>query len=287
MSELGWKIGDVRLTRVEESMTAVPPTGLLPNCTAEGIERHRSWLAPAFLDEAGNLPLSFHGVVIEADDRRILVDTCIGTRPTPGYEMMSNRDSLFLPNLEAAGFTPGSIDVVLCTHLHFDHVGWNTRLEDGRWVPTFPNARYVFGRQEWEHWNAVGPLDPAVTIDDAVRPLVDAGHTDLVESDHRICGSVWLEPTPGHTPGHVAVRIASGGQQALITGDATHHPVQWAEPDWHAVVDTDPAQSCATRRRLIQEHADQGTLVIGTHYAPPCAGVIVIQDGGARFRPVE
>ena len=161
MAELAWKIGDVTVTRVEESTTAIPAAGLLPNCTAEGIERHRSWLAPAFLDEGGNLTLSFHGLVIEADGRHILVDTCVGTRPTPGYEMMSNRDSPFLANLEEAGFPPESIDVVLCTHLHFDHVGWNTRLVDGSWVPTFPNARYVFGRREWEHWDATGPVDPA------------------------------------------------------------------------------------------------------------------------------
>jgi glyoxylase-like metal-dependent hydrolase (beta-lactamase superfamily II) len=284
MSELAWKIGDVKVARVEESMTPIPPSGLLPNCTADGIERHRSWLYPAFLDDAGNFPLSIHGLVVDADGLRVLVDTCIGSRPTPGYEMLTNRVSPFLPNLEAAGFTPASIDVVLCTHLHFDHVGWNTKLDDGSWVPTFPNARYVFGRTEWEHWSTVGPLDPAVTIDDAVRPLVEGGHADLVETDHRICDSVWLEPTPGHTPGHVAVRIASGGQEALITGDLTHHPVQWAEPDWHSGADTDPAQSSATRRRLLREHADQGTLVIGTHYAPPCAGQIVTVDGTARFR---
>ncbi len=285
MAELAWKIGDVRVTRVEESMAPIPPSGLLPSCTDEGLERHRSWLSPAFLDADGMFPLSIHGLVVEAGEHRILVDTCVGSRPVPGYEMLSNRESPFLANLEAAGFPVGSIDVVLCTHLHFDHVGWNTRLVDGTWAPTFPNARYLFGRTEWEHWDATGPLDPAVTIDDAVRPLVENGSADLVEVDHRICDSVWLEATPGHTPGHVSVRLASGGQEALITGDATHHPVQWAEPDWHAVVDTDPAQSSATRRRMIAEHAGRGTLVIGTHYAPPCAGQVVKTADGARFQP--
>jgi glyoxylase-like metal-dependent hydrolase (beta-lactamase superfamily II) len=286
MDELVWKIGDATVTRVEESVVPVPLAGLLSATTPEGIERHRSWLAPAFLDEAGNAPLSLHGLVIEADGRRILVDTCIGSRPTPGYEMLSNRESPFLANLDAAGFPASSIDLVLCTHLHFDHVGWNTQRRDGSWVPTFPNARYLFGRQEWEHWDRVGPLDPAVTIDDAVRPIVEAGRADLVETDHRIGESVRLEATPGHTPGHVAVRIASGGQEALITGDATHHPVQWAEPDWHSPADTDPVGSCATRRRLIGEHTGRGTLVIGTHYPPPCAGELIVEDGGTRFRPV-
>ncbi len=198
--------------------------------------------------------------------------------------MMSGRHSPFLDNLAAAGFPLESIDVVLCTHLHFDHVGWNTRLVDGRWVPTFPNARYLFGRKEWEHWSTEGPGGYAVTIDDAVRPLIEGGQADLVETDHRVCASVWLEATPGHTPGHVAVRVASGGQEALITGDLTHHPVQWAEPEWCAAPDTDLAQSAATRRRLISEHGDRETLVIGTHYAPPCAGHIVTIGGATQFK---
>ncbi|HEY2301127.1 MAG TPA: MBL fold metallo-hydrolase [Acidimicrobiales bacterium] len=284
MSELSWKIGDVVITRVAESSSPVPPSGLLPGATAEGIQRHRSWLAPYFLDDNDQFILSIHGLVIEADGLRILVDTCIGSRPTPGYEMMSGRHSPFLDNLATAGFPLESIDVVLCTHLHFDHVGWNTRLVDGRWVPTFPNARYLFGRKEWEHWSTEGPGGYAVTIDDAVRPLIEGGQADLVETDHRVCASVWLEATPGHTPGHVAVRVASGGQEALITGDLTHHPVQWAEPEWCAAPDTDLAQSAATRRRLISEHGDRETLVIGTHYAPPCAGHIVTIGGATQFK---
>jgi glyoxylase-like metal-dependent hydrolase (beta-lactamase superfamily II) len=281
--ELSWKIGDVLITRVPESLSPVPPAGLLPAATAEGISQHRSWLAPHFLDDDDQLILSIHGLVVEADDLRILVDTCIGSRPTPGYEMLSGRDSPFLDNLVAAGFPLESIDVVLCTHLHFDHVGWNTRLVDGRWVPTFPNARYIFGRVEWEHSTSDQRGPYAATVEDAVRPLVEGGQADLVETDHRVSASVWLEPTPGHTPGHVAVRIASGGQEALITGDLTHHPVQWAEPEWCAAPDTDLAQSAATRRRLISEHGDRDTLVIGTHYAPPCAGHLVTVDGGTRF----
>ena len=284
--ELSWTVGDVKITRVEESIAPVPPSGLLPKATAEGVEAHRSWLAPHFLDDDGNLTLSIHSLVVEADGKCMLVDTCIGSRPVPGYEMLSNRDSPLMRNLEAAGYPPTAFDTVVCTHLHFDHVGWNTKLENGKWVAVFPNARYLFGRVEWDHWgkNSEGG-GYAVTVNDAVRPLVESGQADLVEVDHKISDSVWLEPTPGHTPGHVAVRISSNGMDALITGDLTHHPVQWAEPDWCAAPDTDTAGSEATRRRLIAEHADAGTLIIGTHYAPPTAGLLVRRDGGVRFEP--
>lgn len=281
--ELRWQVGDVTITRVEESVAAVPLTGLLPTATVAGLEPHRHWLAPDFIDADDNLTLSIHGLVVEADGLRILVDTCIGNRPVPGYDQLGSGDSPFLRNLAAAGFPPEAIDVVVCTHLHFDHIGWNTKLEDGRWVPTFPNARYIVGREEWEHWNGGAESAYAVTVETAVRPLVDSGQVDLVEATHRISPSVWLEPTPGHTPGHVAVRVASGDGAALITGDLTHHPVQWAEPDWCAAPDTDTAQSAATRRRLIAEHADGDTLIVGTHYAPPTAGYLVRDGAGVRF----
>jgi glyoxylase-like metal-dependent hydrolase (beta-lactamase superfamily II) len=281
--ELCWTVGDVTITRVEESVAAVPPQGLLPGATPDGLDRHRHWLAPHFLDGDDNLVLSIHGLVVEADGLRILVDTCIGNRAVPGYDMLGKGDSPFLRNLAAAGHPPDAIDIVVCTHLHFDHVGWNTKLEDGRWVPTFPNARYIMGRTEWEHWDGGAESAYAVTLDTAVRPLVESGQAELVEVDHRLSESVWLEATPGHTPGHVAVRVSSGGHEALITGDLSHHPVQWAEPDWAAAPDTDPAQSAATRRRLIAEHADRDTLVVGTHYAPPTAGRLVRYAGGVTF----
>jgi glyoxylase-like metal-dependent hydrolase (beta-lactamase superfamily II) len=225
--------------------------------------------------------------VVEADGLRILVDTCIGNRPVPAGSSVPQRPaSPFIDHLEAAGFPPESFDIVLCTHLHFDHVGWNTRLVDGSWVPTFPNARYLFGRIEWEHWSSsTGAEHYAAADEHAVRPLVENGHVDLVEAGHSVCESIWLEPTPGHTPGHVAVRISSQGQQALITGDLSHHPVQWAEPDWSVVPDVDPIESAVTRRRLISEHLDGDILILGTHYPPPTAGHLVTTPDGVRFRP--
>jgi glyoxylase-like metal-dependent hydrolase (beta-lactamase superfamily II) len=284
MGNLSWSIGRVRITRVVEREVALPLAGLLPEATEASLEKHRAWLEPHFLLPGGLATLSIHGLVVESEGRRILVDTCIGGRRIRGYEALSEGGRPFLDDLAAAGFPAESIDFVLCTHLHFDHVGWNTRLEDGRWVPSFPNARYVFARPEWEHWSRETSRAFTATLDEAVRPVFDAGLADLVPTDHALTGEVRLEPSPGHTPGHVCVRIESEGARALVTGDMTHHPVQWAEPDWKMVADTDPDQAKETRRRIRGEHADRPTLVIGTHYAPPCAGHIVRTAEGWAFR---
>jgi glyoxylase-like metal-dependent hydrolase (beta-lactamase superfamily II) len=282
VGNLGWRVGDIAITRVVESELTLPPEGLLPDATGAALARHRSWLEPHFLDANGRFVLSIHALVIEAGPRRILVDTCVGEHRVPGFDLLTPR-SHFLDELAAAGFPCESIDTVLCTHLHFDHVGWNTMRDGDRWVPTFPNARYLFARAEWEHWSAEGDTPYAPTLANAVQPIVDAGLADLVETDHRVCDGVWLEPSPGHTPGHVCVHLASRGEHAFITGDMTHHPVQWAEVDWRMPADTDPVQAVASRRRAIEAFADGNTLVIGTHYAAPCAGHLVRSGSGVRF----
>jgi glyoxylase-like metal-dependent hydrolase (beta-lactamase superfamily II) len=280
---LEWQIGDITIVRVEESISPVSPSILLPTSSEEVITAHASWLRPHFVDEFGNFVLSIHAFGIRAGDRRIIVDTCIGNdRDIPGIEAL-NLHTPFLSDLAAADFAREAVDTVICTHLHFDHVGWNTMLVDGEWVPTFPNARYLFCRDEWTHWEGAGATGYAATIDDAVRPVLDAGLADLVASDHRVTDEIRLEATPGHTPGHVAVHVESSGQHALITGDLAHHPVQFAEPDWYADPDTDPRQSTATRRRLLGEYTDTDVLVIGTHFAPPCAGRLVSEGSSHRF----
>ncbi|MEE3332188.1 MAG: MBL fold metallo-hydrolase [Myxococcota bacterium] len=290
MSNLTWTLGGVKVTRVVESVAPVPVQGLFPDASVDDLARHESWLKPHFMDAEGNLLLSIHGLVVESCGKRILVDTCMGDRPIPEYPDLAMGD-LFLRGLEAAGFERQSIDVVLCTHLHFDHVGSNTMLDpeaapdsEPRWVPTFPNARYLFARLEYEHWETASEREFVATHEDAVLPIVEAGLADLVETDHRVTDEVWLEATPGHTPGHVAVRIASGGAEAMITGDLTHHPVQWAELDWRMGADSDSPQAAETRRRLLKAHAGTDLLVIGTHYAEPCSGHLVEDgQGGHRF----
>ena len=287
-TNLGWRVGSVRITRVEETVTTIPLVGFFPSATAEAVAPHLPWLRPHFVDAEDNAILSIHGLVVESQGRTILVDTCIGenwpeTNMVRESPLADAPASPFLANLEAAGFARERIDVVLCTHLHFDHVGCNTMRVGDEVVPTFPNARYLFARTEWEHWRAMDDPGFAGTLRNTVEPIFAEGLADLVDCDHVVTDEVRLEPTPGHTPGHVSVRIASGGRRALITGDMTHHPVQWAEPAWGIAADSDGAEATRTRQRILAEHANTDLLVIGTHYAPPTAGRLVRRAGGVRF----
>jgi glyoxylase-like metal-dependent hydrolase (beta-lactamase superfamily II) len=284
MANLEWQIGAVRVTRIEETQTRIALSGFFPAATPEALRPHLPWLRPHFVDEDDNAIVSIHGLVVESQGRTILVDTCIGENWPAENPIDSGPTSPFLANLEAAGFARQAIDVVLCTHLHFDHVGCNTTRVDGVLVPTFPNARYLFARTEWEHWRAHDDPGFASTLATTVEPIFAAGLADLVACDHVVTGEVRLEPTPGHTPGHVSVRIASEGRRALITGDMTHHPVQWAEPAWGIAADSDTAEATRTRRRLLAEHVGDDLLVIGTHYAPPTAGRLVRIAGRVRFQ---
>jgi glyoxylase-like metal-dependent hydrolase (beta-lactamase superfamily II) len=179
----------------------------------------------------------------------------------------------FLTNMEAAGFAAASFQYVLCTHLHGDHVGWTTRWVDGQWAPTFPNARYLIARQEFTYWQAHrAEQQYGDYMADSVLPVREAGLVDLVASDHQLCDEVWLEPTPGHSPGHISVRIASQGHSALITGDFMHHPCQMARPHWCSTADYDQHAAEETRRRELAQLATEETLVIGTHFPGPSAG---------------
>jgi glyoxylase-like metal-dependent hydrolase (beta-lactamase superfamily II) len=269
-------VGRLRVTAVVERAGPTRPTWLLPDAVPEAVERHRGWLTPHFLDDKGRLLQSIHTFVLQAPGLTALVDTCVGNDKDRGgrapFHMMRTS---FLEDLRAAGFPPESIDVVVCTHLHVDHVGWNTRLDHGRWVPTFPRARHLFARQEWEHWSSERDEDTKRILADSVQPVLDAGLADLVDMDHRISDEIWFEPTPGHTPGHVSVRLRSGEGEAVITGDLMHHPIQMAEPQWATPFDTDAEQARKTRRAFCERYADTGVTVLGTHFHDPTAGRVV------------
>ncbi len=278
-----WRIGDVTITRVVESESAWDGTFVLPDAVADSVKRI-GWLRPHFADELGKIRMSIHALVVESDGRKIIVDTCVGNdkdrKLVPAWHRLKGP---FLSDLAAAGFARDSIDGVICTHLHVDHVGWNTMLEGGRWVPTFPKARYLISRREWEHWTQLEEPDFRGPVEDSVRPVLDAGLVDWVEPDARITDEVRLEPTPGHTPGHVSVRISSRGEEAVITGDLMHHPIQCANPHWASAFDSDPDEARRTRRSFLERYADRPVLVFGTHFATPAAGRIV-RDGDAwRF----
>ncbi len=276
-----WQIGDVTVTKIVEIETTGGSRFILPDATPEAI-RPISWLIPHFADENGRLKMSIHALLVEAPGRRIIVDTCLGNdKQNRRIPTWNERSGPFLDDLAAAGFAPDTIDTVLCTHLHVDHVGWNTMLVDGQWVPTFPNARYLFGRVEYEHWTTqTARPDMQPVIADSVQPVFDRGLVDLVEWDHQICAEVRLMPSTGHSPGHTSVLISSQGQSAMITGDFAHHPCQLARPEWASTADYDAKAAEATRRRILGELAGEPVLMIGTHFAGPTAGHVV-RDGDA------
>ncbi len=278
-----WKIGNVKITRLQEQEPVWPGTMVLKDATEDNVKREGEWLARFCKDN--QFRLSIHALMLESEGRRILVDTCVGNdKVRPGFAEWNLMHLPFLSELEKAGVARDSIDTIVCTHLHLDHVGWNTMLVEGRWVPTFAKARYLIGRKEWAHWSVATDKFTRDPIDDSVRPVVDAGLAEMVEDTHRITDEVWLEPTPGHTPGHFSVRISSRGQDAVITGDLMHHPVQCAHPEWNCGFDSVPEQARATRRAFVERYADRPVLVFGTHFATPSAGYIVKDGASWRFR---
>ena len=279
---LRWRVGDVAITRIVESAGSSPPGFLFADLSAEQVRSH-GWLRPHFATAEGRLVASIHAFVVESRGRTIVVDTCVGNdkrRTLGAWNLLSGR---FLRDFAAAGFAPERVDTVVCTHFHSDHVGWNTRLVDGRWLPTFANARYLASAVEHRHLRSLDDPGDRELLADSVQPVVDAGLFDWVASDHAITDDVRLEPTPGHTPGHVSVRIRSRGAEAVITGDLMHHPVQCADPNVCSRFDDDAAAALATRLRFLREQADRDVLVLGTHFAAPTAGRIVSEGSAWRF----
>jgi glyoxylase-like metal-dependent hydrolase (beta-lactamase superfamily II) len=284
---LRWRIGDVTVTKIVELEAVGGSRFILPQATREAVQPIE-WLQPHFADAEGRLKMSVHALVVETPSRRMIVDTCIGNdkqhRAVPGWNGLQTS---FLADLAAAGYPRETIDTVLCTHLHVDHVGWNTMFVGGKWVPTFPQARYLMGRAEYAHWQAQRDNESQVAVfADSVAPVFDAGLVDLVDTSHRISDELNLMPTLGHTPGHVSLAIASRGDEALITGDFIHHPCQMARLDWSSAVDSDPSEAVRTRRAVFARLAGTKVLVIGTHFAGATAGRIV-RDGDAYRLAVD
>lgn len=282
-----WRVGDVEIARIVELYGFEDHLWmLLPDAKAEFMQQY-DWLRPHFATPDGRMIMNFQCFVLRSRGMTVMIDTCIGSGRKREYDVFCNLQTTFLEDLAAAGFPHEEIGAVLCTHLHFDHVGWNTRLIDGKWVPTFPKARYLFGRKEWDHWThlrATGGYHDMQHLEDAIDPVVNAGQMELIDADFRLTDELSLIPTPGHTPGHVSVLIRSRGEEAVITGDMMHHPIQLAVPAIPANFDMDKPIGIRTREEFIGRFANTPTLVIGSHFAEPTAGHIVTDGAGWRLK---
>jgi glyoxylase-like metal-dependent hydrolase (beta-lactamase superfamily II) len=268
-------------------MPLLPPFEVFSDCTQAHLDANRSWLQPRFQDPAsGLLTIAVQSFLIRQGGLTILVDSCSGNDKEHRTRPQFRRAQWpWLNTLREAGVSPEDVDIVLCSHLHVDHVGWNTKLENGRWVPTFPNARYLIGRREFEHWKAAGPAAVARSgdyITDSVLPVIDSGQADLIGDEHSVANEISVEPAPGHTPGQLMVRIGSGGGQAILSADLMHHPLQVHYPEWSTRFCTDPVQARATRIKFLNDHANTGRLVFPAHFPSPTGGLV--ERDGKDFR---
>ena len=277
----GGTVGGIVWHRVVETEgPEFAPGFLLPDASPEALAPHRGWLEPRFLDPvSGKLVLAVQSYLLRTSRHVVLVDSCVGNGKERRFHAPWSRRASpeWLDRLAALGAAPEDVDFVLCTHLHADHVGWNTRLVDGRWTPTFPNARYVFARTELEYWLALNEKGRKYSdgcIDDSVLPVIEAGQAEIVADDHALDDEIRLRPSPGHTPGHVCIELASGGRRAVLSGDVCHTPLQCREPGWSAVGCADRAQSAATRRAFLDAHCETDVLVMTSHFPSPSTGYV-------------
>ncbi|MBC7634299.1 MAG: MBL fold metallo-hydrolase [Acetobacteraceae bacterium] len=286
-----YQVGDVTIHRiVEDEAPFEEATRFLPNLTAQQLAESRSWMAPAALDPATDkLIFCFQSYLVVTPHHKILIDTCVDNdkeRPGRG-NWHQNKSTRYMDALGAAGFGVDDIDAVMCTHLHVDHVGWNTKLQNGQWVPTFPKARYLFSDRELEYWtarNAENPIGPMV---DSVLPIVAAGRADLVRSDAAFGDHIRLQPTPGHTIDHFAVQIGRGARtDAVVTGDLIHSPIQARYPELQMRVDFDPALAVVTRRAFLEQYCDTSTLCCMAHFPSPSVSRVKRWGDGFRCDPV-
>jgi glyoxylase-like metal-dependent hydrolase (beta-lactamase superfamily II) len=273
-----WKVGQVEITRLVEVWKWEDDIWMVLEDSKPPIVASQPWLIPDHATDAGRMFINFQAFFVRAGNRRIMIDTCIGADRERQFPVFTKMRTTFMQDLASLGIAPNDIDTVLCTHLHFDHVGWNTHLVDGRWVPTFPQARYLFSRKEYDHWlmlRDTGGYHGINHLSDAVDPVIEAGLVDFIAHDYALTEEIRLMPTPGHTPGHVSVYIHSQGQEAVITGDMMHHPIQVAMPEHPATFDMDKPAGAKTRVDFVNRFQERPVLVIGSHFADPGAGYIV------------
>lgn len=284
---LKWLIGNIKITCITELENAggvIQET--IPNATKEEIQKI-DWLVPHFANNNGELIAHTQSFVIETDNLKILVDTCVGNnKKRVDIKEWGNLNTNYLQKLNEFGYNKNDITHVMCTHLHFDHVGFNTSLENGEWIPTFSNAKYIFSKKEFEYWSKMPESeieDDRQGIKDSVLPIVKYNQQLLVEDNYELSDEVSFISTPGHTPNHVSVLIKSNNETALITGDFIHHPCQMANVDWFTMADTNKDLATSTRRRMLEKYSGTNTLVFGSHFSYPVAGHIIKSGLNYKF----
>ena len=284
--------GDVTIDcLVELQGLGYEPSFFFPDATIEAFEGELDWLAPHFWDvEAKTYIRCIQSFVVRTGRHTVLVDSCVGDgKPRPSTPAWDRLNSTWLDRLRALGVQPEEVDYVLCTHLHADHIGWNTRLENGRWVPTFPNAKYVFHKDEYRYWETggsrmEGPGTEDGCFEDSVLPVMAAGQVELVDNDFAIDDRFTLDPTPGHSPGHVCIDVRAAGHHAVLAGDVVHHPIQGAYPEWNSRFCVEPALARATRQNFVARYADTESLILPAHFASPVAGRIVTNGPRCKYQ---
>ncbi len=283
---LRWQVGAATVTSLVEACTDGIPAGfLLVDATADDI-RGCDWLADDQARPDGTVSMGVQAFLVELPSYTVLVDPCVGNGKPRMLSLWNQLDLRWLDQLRATGVEPEAVDMVVHTHLHADHVGWDTHLVDGAWQPTFTNARHVYAGEELEYWRDLAdPVGEA--YEDSVAPVVAAGLADLVEIDADLGHGLRLVPTPGHTPGHVSLEITSGAELLMVTGDLIHHPAQMAHPEWAEVADSDPLVARATREAFLDTHAQAGTRLAGTHFPARPVGRVVAHAGRWRFDPED
>ena len=282
---LTFKVGDATIHRIIEMECGFTPAlEFLPNLTKEQLDENRSWLSPAALDANDNLVLCFQSYLVQIAGQNILVDSCVGNDKDRAARPLWHRkkDNAFMSGLKRAGIGPDDIDYVMCTHLHVDHVGWNTKLDNGRWVPTFPKARYLFAKTELDFWLAENAKAEVAPIADSVVPIVEAKACDIITSDYSLNDLVSVFPSPGHTIDHYGVKVGKPGADAVFTGDLIHSPLQARYPDLTMRVDYNPAQGAASRRKFLETYCDTNTVCCFAHFPSPSKGYVKRWGDGFR-----
>lgn len=286
-----FRVGDAQITRVEEMRTPMPISMFNPG--QDLLDAHAHWLKPQWLDDDGHWDMVVQSFIVMVDDRVVVVDPCVGNgRSLPAFPIFDNLDTPFIERFAATGVRPEDVDVVFCTHLHSDHCGWNTMLRDGKYVPTFPNARYYMSRKEVERWDPQRPghvhvPENAGIFENSVLPILEAGLAEVIYRHQRITPSLEAQLANGHTMGHTALHLCSASKHAWFTGDAFHHPLEFLETGLDAGTCEDLALTIRTREELVLTAIRQGALIIPAHFTAPHAGYVREHDGVRTFEPLS